>query len=329
MNLLNSPANIYATRLPYGHGSGDGFGSKYSALVYPVRNVGGDAELGTLSAYQLNFNFTGAGATGASIPADTVNALSGIEIGIQSGSGVLSTVVFGISGSSTGVAGPGTGLESKGYQYYSLSSTSVNRGGTTNVIPLCTSGLGGNTIGTITSQISAAVNAYKGTSETYNFAQSGIGLSLKIWLSGSVPSQTFGTIQPSPVSPWTGATDTFSISAESQQQISTNLDTVSAVYVLGQPTHLELTETQYLSALEDTAFGWAATAGLKDSFDTIADAGGAGAVILNKSTSTINSQFEGYYVGLADNTNTNPGSNFNNIFNNKDAYSISCIYPRN
>ena len=34
--LLNSPATVYAGRLPYGTGTGDGFGSKYSALVYPV-----------------------------------------------------------------------------------------------------------------------------------------------------------------------------------------------------------------------------------------------------------------------------------------------------
>ena len=34
--LLNSPGNVYAARLPYGVGTGDGFGSKYSALAYPV-----------------------------------------------------------------------------------------------------------------------------------------------------------------------------------------------------------------------------------------------------------------------------------------------------
>ena len=34
--LLNSPATVYAGRLPYGDGNGDGFGSKYSALIYPV-----------------------------------------------------------------------------------------------------------------------------------------------------------------------------------------------------------------------------------------------------------------------------------------------------
>ena len=37
--LLNSPATVYAGRLPYGTGTGDGFGSKYSALAYPVSAI--------------------------------------------------------------------------------------------------------------------------------------------------------------------------------------------------------------------------------------------------------------------------------------------------
>ena len=157
--LLNSPANVYASRLPYGSGSGDGFGSKYSALVYPVRSLSAAA------------------------------------------------------GGPTAAGGAGT-----------------------------------------------------------EFA--GV-------LSG----------------------------------VSTNLDVgLSAVYVLGKPTHLELTEAQYLSGVAGTAFTWASN--VFDNgrgFTTVQDASGAGVVIYNKSTSTINDQFEGYYVGLADNTNTDPGSNFNNI----------------
>ena len=307
--LLNSPANVYASRLPYGHGSGDGFGSKYSALVYPVRNVTGDAELGQLSAYQLNFNFAGT-ATRTQVPTDYVNALSGVEIGIQSGSGILSSIVFGVSAK-------GASWIHKGTVYYSGSSTNINSGGTTNVITLCTARAGGNTLQTILTTISGAINTAKGSGETINFTQSGIGLSLRIGLSGSVPAQTYGTISDSVVEPWTDTSDTFSISAYSNQQISTDLDTVSAVYVLGEPTHLELTEAQYLSGLNGTAFTWSKTAGLKNSFSAITDAGAAGAVILNKSTSTVNNQFEGYYVGLADNTNTTPGSNFNNILTTK------------
>jgi len=312
--LLNSPANVYASRLPYGHGTGDGFGSKYSALVYPVRNVTGDAELGTLSAYNLNFNFIGSTARTA-VPTDAVNALSGVEIGIQSSRGVLSSAVFGVSAN-------GASWIHKGTQFYSGSSTSVNRGGTTNVIEVSTGALGGNTVQTLLCAVSGAIKQADETSSGFTFTapkspMTGTGLTLNIALTGLVATQTNGTISDSVVEPWTDTSDTFSISAYSNQQISTNLDTASAVYVLGQPTHLELTEAQYLSALEDTAYTWSATAGAKDSFSTIADAGGAGAVILNKSTSTINNQFEGYYTGLADNTNTTPGSNFNNILTTK------------
>ena len=311
--LLNSPANIYATRLPYGHGSGDGFGSKYSALVYPVRNVAGDSALGNLSAFHLNFETWNA--------LNSQEALSGVQLQIQSGRGVLSSMIFGFAASTEAV---GTA------EYPTVSSDSVNRlnaagaYGSTNVITLCAGRAGGNTKATIYNTISSRIAAVKGATDTYtisngNGASEGpaYGASMKIALSGTSTLQTIGVVTPSIITGFKGASDSFTLSAQSVQQISTNLDTVSAVYVLGQPTHLELTETQYLSALEDTAFGWAATAGLKDSFDNISQAGGAGAVILNKSTSTINNQFEGYYVGLADNTNTNPGSNFNNILTTK------------
>jgi len=174
--LLNSPANVYASRLPYGGGTGDGFGSKYSALVYPVRAV----------------------TTPVPVSPDAP----------AGGGGVLSGVTTELTRYRTGSLG-------------------------------------------------APTNA------------------------------------------------------------------LSAVYVLGQPTHLELTESEYLSGIAGTAFTWTASAkgdnksGQKDTFSTIRAASGAGMVIYNKSTSTVNNQFEGYYIGVADNTNTDPGSNFNNILDTK------------
>ena len=323
--LLNSPANVYASRLPYGHGTGDGFGSKYSALVYPVRNVTGDSQLGQLSAFHLNQKFTAA---------DSHTALSGVEIQIQSGRGVLSSVVFGFGTGAEGNNSPLAGANTGSCEFSTTSSTQVKNGGTTNVIQLSVSKTGGNSPQSIRHVLSSVVRLSAGYTvaarpvtpgnDTFNFMASAgnapntyASTSIKIGLTGASALKTVGVITPSVLNPFTGATDTFSLSAESNQQISTNLDTASAVYVLGQPTHLELTESQYLSALEDTAFTWSATAGAKDSFATIANAGAAGAVILNKSTSTINNQFEGYYVGLADNTNTTPGSNFNNILTTK------------
>ncbi len=41
--LLNSPATVYAGRLPYGTNTGDGFGSMYSALAYPVQSFVGNS----------------------------------------------------------------------------------------------------------------------------------------------------------------------------------------------------------------------------------------------------------------------------------------------
>tara|TARA_Y100001972_G_scaffold128121_1_gene187517 strand:+ start:2933 stop:5806 length:2874 start_codon:yes stop_codon:yes gene_type:complete len=328
--LLNSPANIFASRLPYGHGTGDGFGSKYSALVYPVRNVTGDSQLGQLSAFHLNQKFN---AT------NSHTALSGVEIQIQSGRGVLSSVVFGFgTAKPSGSANPLVGANTGASEFPTTSSVGINRGGTTNVIQISASKTGGNTPQSIRHVLSSVVrlSAGYGTKaaapgvnntikvDSFNFAASAgnapntfASTSIKISLTGASALKTVGVITPSVNNPFTGATDTFSISAESNQQISTSLDTASAVYVLGQPTHLELTESQYLSALQGTAYTWSKTAGAKDSFSTIADAGGAGAVILNKSTSTINNQFEGFYVGLADNTNTTPGTNFNNILTTK------------
>ena len=54
--LLNSPSTVYASRLPYGGGLGDGFGTKYGALVYPVVTVTGDAVTSQVSAFQMSLN---------------------------------------------------------------------------------------------------------------------------------------------------------------------------------------------------------------------------------------------------------------------------------
>ena len=46
LELIDSPAQIYTYRLPYGEDSGDGFGSNYSILAYPARSI----ESGAVSA---------------------------------------------------------------------------------------------------------------------------------------------------------------------------------------------------------------------------------------------------------------------------------------
>ena len=93
--------------------------------------------------------------------------------------------------------------------------------------------------------------------------------------------------------------------------------------VLGEPAHLELTEAQYLSAVNDTLWEWQDAQGLRkdeldEGFPNGADiVGQSPLVILNKSTSTINQRYEGYYVGMIGNADINPANDFKTIGSTK------------
>jgi hypothetical protein len=103
------------------------------------------------------------------------------------------------------------------------------------------------------------------------------------------------------------------VSGDPLSAVGTNMDVASGTYVLGKPEYFNLTKSEYLSCLDGTAFAWSATAlsanaGTSGTFNSVADFGGAAVVILNKGQTTINTRFEGYYIGLADNTNINPAT---------------------
>jgi len=100
--------------------------------------------------------------------------------------------------------------------------------------------------------------------------------------------------------------------------ITTNLNLSAGTYFLGKPIQIELTPTEYIQASEGSLFNWSSTASLLSSFTTtkagvLSAMGGAGLIILDKAQTTINNQFEGYYIGIADNINKNPASNFDAI----------------
>ncbi len=287
--MLNSPGNVYASRLPYGADSGDGFGSKYSALVYPVRTVTSPATEGsTLSGYNVTFKYPNAAASS--------NALSGASFTFRSTTGALSTVGF-----NTFNSGDVTG----GY------STAPDV-----LIPLITSTLTKEAAATrvqliLTQTLTAAPDAANYGTITTD------GSTLTIPVS-TVSSSGSTASSPAFNFPYSNnANNSFTISGATNfatgQTVTSALDVLSGTYVLGEPTHLELTESQYLSAVEGAGWDWSATAGDKDSFTDVSTIGGAGLVVLNKAQTTINSQFEGYYLGIADNTNINPDSNFDAI----------------
>lgn len=99
------------------------------------------------------------------------------------------------------------------------------------------------------------------------------------------------------------------------QQPTSNFEMASGVYLFGEPTHIRLTEEQYLAILRGEAFTWSAS-GTVNAFNKntpLSQLGQAGLIVLNKSQTTINSKYEGYYVGIIDNSNLNPATQFDGI----------------
>lgn len=82
-------------------------------------------------------------------------------------------------------------------------------------------------------------------------------------------------------------------------------------FLLGSPTSLLLTKEQYDQILMgDISWNPASTNAAITTFDLI---GNAGLVVLNTSKTVVNDLYEGYYLGIADNSNINPSTDFNAI----------------
>ena len=105
----------------------------------------------------------------------------------------------------------------------------------------------------------------------------------------------------------------YPVRAYCDDYLTTNLTGVSSTYLFGAPTHMQLTQTEYISILKGDGFTWSDDTYGVTSFTSIASLSAAGMIILNKAQSTINSKFEGSYVGLIDNTNLNPATPYNDI----------------
>jgi hypothetical protein len=95
--------------------------------------------------------------------------------------------------------------------------------------------------------------------------------------------------------------------------IDSQLNEPNSVYFFGSPTHLKLTQEEYLSILRGDAFNWATDTNSVRYFNSVGSLSGAGVIVLNKAQSTINTKFEGSYIGIIDNTNLNPATPFNDV----------------
>lgn len=112
----------------------------------------------------------------------------------------------------------------------------------------------------------------------------------------------------------------YPVIAYADNQVTSSLTSATARYFFGTPTHVKLTEDEYLSIKRGDAFTWYNNTLNLSTFNQVSDLGRGGIVILNKSQSSINSRYEGYYIGALDNTNLNPATEYDDI---QHVYSIN------
>jgi len=86
------------------------------------------------------------------------------------------------------------------------------------------------------------------------------------------------------------------------------------LYLFGKPTHFELTQEQYNDILQNKTFTWQNSGAAAGSTPTeFSELGNAGLLVLNKAQTTIDERFQGFYVGMLDNTNLNPATDFDGL----------------
>ena len=99
------------------------------------------------------------------------------------------------------------------------------------------------------------------------------------------------------------------------QAVSTNDQNVSVDagmnIILGQPVHFELSQQQFIDISTGNGFEWSDTP--TDTIASFEDLGKAAVIVLNKGQTTVNGKFEGYYLGISDNTNLNDATNFDAV----------------
>lgn len=115
--------------------------------------------------------------------------------------------------------------------------------------------------------------------------------------------------------------DTFSVNTPldiitktlSSEELIEKVDSITSLdeaeyIVFGEPKHIDLTKSEYLSVLNST--NWK-----KDCSNPATDLSKYGMIVLNNSQTTINDQYEGYYIGITDNEKLEPGSAYDSILN--------------
>jgi hypothetical protein len=83
-------------------------------------------------------------------------------------------------------------------------------------------------------------------------------------------------------------------------------------FYLTKPYHIELNRSEY-EAILNGEITWKNEFGKNLDYTDINNIGNSGLIVLNTGNTTINERFEGYYLGISDNINTDPGSPYKDV----------------
>lgn len=91
-----------------------------------------------------------------------------------------------------------------------------------------------------------------------------------------------------------------------------SLSATTQGYIIGEPYQVSLSQTDYNTVAQGQV-AWQDVINMNTALTNISAFGQAGIIVLNTARTTINDKYEGYYLGIADNSYVNPATNFNAI----------------
>jgi len=279
--ILNVPAGtLFTTRLPYGQGSGEGYGSKYGALVYPVV-VAEKKSYKTYRLYDVNKSvFTIPTVLDALLSNDPANPTVKLIIS-EFDTDLQDITIDDLNNSSTLIANGIVG----GNRKISVVDGDKLRDAIQNLKDNVKDDAYYDSDAPTSGSAFDEMNAwYDSLNALYNRIND-------YWYSDNIEVHT---------------------------NLDISEDNTTSTYVLGAPKFFELSIDQYNGVIERSAFtstggDWSLSAKGVNEINGPEDFGHAGLIVLNKIQSTINGKWEGHYLSLIDNTNLQPSTDSDSL----------------
>jgi hypothetical protein len=296
--ILNANGNMLITRLPYGSGDGEGYTSRYSALVYPYLPIDvtcpGDTYALQLEASQAaDFDVYTLSSSGYNVTTDKFSLV------------VASSSIYVSDSLTTQFDFDAT---------FTVGGSSVNA-----TLTFDTSGsvVNASTIPTLSgvSSLSAAKFYGAWTSSSYTSAD--------VYVGETSPESVYTALISANSSAYAFTSGVINANITYQDGISGNAGfsaSDASHYFLGEPIHIAIDEDTYFNWLQG-GINWKSTvtkdvSGLTDTTDIntiLANVGYGAMVVVNEAKTTIDDKFAGYYIAIADNSKMDKGSNFDSI----------------